>query len=84
MPQLAQATQDPNHPANPQHPKVSVVLEVYIYICPSVDANGMRTAWSLGQEARREARKRRHLRRRSDGRLGLGQLDYLSNFVYFK
>lgn len=23
MPQLAQAAQDPNHPANPQHPKVS-------------------------------------------------------------
>lgn len=24
MPQLAQAAQDPNHPANPEHPKVSL------------------------------------------------------------
>lgn len=32
----------------------------------------------MGQEARGEARERGHLWRRSDGRLGLGEFDYLS------
>ena len=31
MPQLAQAAQDPNHPANPSHPKVS--MHIHPNIC---------------------------------------------------
>ena len=82
MPQLAQATQDPNHPANPQHPKVSMNAKPFdihnAVRAPMLITGYEPTAWRLGQEARREARERRHLRRRSDGGFGLGELDHLS------
>ena len=70
-------------PTASQGEYIKRATSIYITACKAelwgrLTRHDVPAARSMGQEARGEARQRGYLRRRSDGRLGLGEFDYLS------